>query len=237
MDWLLNTPIAHRGLHDNITVPENSLEAFRRSVDAGYPVELDVRLLRDGYICVFHDLYLSRMTGEKGSVLKKTSREIKNIMLLGTDQHIPLFSEVLNLIDGKVPILIEIKNRRGIGQLENRLLNLLSAYKGEYAVESFNPLVVRWFRDNAPAIKRGQLSGAFGALRTQGKRALLRGYLFSRLCRPDFIAYDIRYLPARRVNNFRLNGIPIIGYTAKSREEYDTASFYCDNVIFEGFTP
>jgi glycerophosphoryl diester phosphodiesterase len=73
MDWLLNTPITHRGLYDNITVPENSLEAFRRSLEAGYPIELDVRLLRDGYICVFHDIYLSRMTGEKGSILKKTS--------------------------------------------------------------------------------------------------------------------------------------------------------------------
>lgn len=237
MDWLLNTPITHRGLHDNLTVPENSLAAFRRSVEAGYPIELDVRLLRDGYICVFHDIYLSRMTGEKGSILKKTSKEIRNIKLLGTEEYIPLLSEVLKLVDGKVPLLIEIKNRRGVGQLENRLLHLLNGYKGEYAVESFNPLVVKWFRDNAPGIIRGQLSGAFGAIRTMSRRAFLRGYLFSRLCRPDFIAYDIRYLPARRVNNFRLNGIPVIGYTAKSQEEYENASYYCDNIIFEGFTP
>ncbi|MGE5354513.1 MAG: glycerophosphodiester phosphodiesterase family protein [Acidobacteriota bacterium] len=237
MDWLLNTPITHRGLHDNISVPENSMEAFRRSVEAGYPIELDVRLLKDGYICVFHDIYLSRMTGEKGSILKKTSKDIRNIRLLGTDEHIPLLSEVLNLVNGKVPLLIEVKNRRGVGQLENRLLNLLSVYKGEYAIESFNPLVVKWFRDNAPGIIRGQLSGAFGAARALSRRAFLRGHLFSRLCRPDFIAYDIRYLPAKRVNSFRLNGIPVIGYTAKSMEEYNNASFYCDNIIFEGFTP
>ncbi|MGE5401763.1 MAG: glycerophosphodiester phosphodiesterase family protein [Ignavibacteriales bacterium] len=237
MDWLLKIPISHRGLHDNISVPENSLAAFKASMAEGYPIELDVRLLADGHLAVFHDLYLSRMTSQKGSVLKKNSREVRRMRLLDTNETIPLLSEVLELVNGRVPLLIEVKNRKQVGILESRLLHMLKGYKGEYAIESFNPLSVKWFRNYAPQIIRGQLSGAFGSIRSAGRRALLRGYFFSRLSRPDFIAYDIKYLPARRVNNFRLRGIPVIGYTAKSRREFELAGKYCDNVIFEGFLP
>ncbi|MDP4195357.1 MAG: glycerophosphodiester phosphodiesterase family protein, partial [Bacteroidota bacterium] len=162
MNWLLDTPIAHRGLFDNVKIPENSLTSFQAAVDSGFPIELDVRILSDGHLVVFHDHALARMTGLKGSILKMTLKELKTIKLLDTDQGIPLLSDVLKLVNGKVPLLLEIKTRKNIGWLELKLLNMLSKYKGEYAIESFNPWSIKWFRDNAPEITRGQLSSGFG---------------------------------------------------------------------------
>lgn len=237
MQWLLKTPIAHRGLYNNITIPENSMPAFEHAVKNGYPIELDVQLLSDGHIAVFHDTYLERLTDQRGSILRKTSKVVKKIRLLDTDEKIPLFEDVLDLVKGKVPLLIEIKNRRRVGKLESRLLEILLNYKGEYAVESFNPFSVKWFRENAPRIIRGQLSGAIGTKREINNRALLRGAFFRILTRPDFIAYDIRYLPSRKVSRLRNLGFPVIGYTAKSKTSFQNALQYCDNVIFEGFNP
>jgi glycerophosphoryl diester phosphodiesterase len=237
MQWLFKTPIAHRGLHDNITVPENSLAAFESAVDKGYPIELDVQLLNDGHLAVFHDTYLSRMTNQRGTILKKNSKQIKKIKLLDTFNTIPLLDEVLQMVNGKVPLLIEIKNRKRVGKLEGKLVELLNCYNGEYAIESFNPLSVKWFRENAPDISRGQLSGAIGTGRGIKNRVLIRGAFFRIFTRPDFIAYDIRYLPSRKVSHLREIGFPVIGYTAKSKDSFNNALKYCDNIIFEGFLP
>jgi glycerophosphoryl diester phosphodiesterase len=237
MQWLFKTPIAHRGLHDNISIPENSLAAFESAVDKRYPIELDVQILSDGHLAVFHDTYLSRMTNQRGSILKKNSKQLKKIKLLDTSYTIPLFADVLKIVDGKVPLLIEIKNRKRVGKLEGKLLEMLNRYKGEYAIESFNPLSVKWFRENAPDITRGQLSGAIGTGRGIKNRVLIRGAFFRIFTRPDFIAYDIRYLPSRKVTRLREIGFPVIGYTAKSKASFNDALKYCDNVIFEGFLP
>lgn len=238
MEWLLNKPIAHRGLHDiNKGIPENSLPAFDEAAKQGYPIELDVRMIEDGTLVVFHDAHLYRMTGQRGRILQKSKKELKNLKLSDTPYHIPSLKEVLDLIGGRVPLLLEIKNRQRAGLLENHLVNCLKNYKGLYAVESFNPLSVRWFRLNAPYMKRGQLSGAIGGGKQLKKRALLRGALFYGMTKPDFIAYDIRYLPAKRVSRLKQLGYPVIGYTAKSHEEFSNALNYCTNVIFEGFIP
>ncbi|MDP4174396.1 MAG: glycerophosphodiester phosphodiesterase family protein [Bacteroidota bacterium] len=237
MNWLLDTPIAHRGLFDNVKIPENSLTSFQAAVDSGFPIELDVRILSDGHLVVFHDHALARMTGLKGSILKMTLKELKTVKLLDTDQGIPLLSDVLKLVNGKVPLLLEIKTRKNIGWLELKLLNMLSKYKGEYAIESFNPWSIKWFRDNAPEITRGQLSSGFGTRRLAIKNTLLRATFLSRLSKPDFIAFDVRYLPCRSIKNLKEKGYPIIGYTARSREEFDRAMQYCNNIIFEGFIP
>lgn len=237
MDFLLKTPITHRGLFDNKKIPENSLAAFKASVDVGYPIELDIRILHDGHLVVFHDSSLLRMTGSRGSILGITLRELKSLKLLGTNEQIPLLEDVLNLVDGKVPLLLEIKNRKNIGRLEARLLHVLKGYNGQYAIESFNPLSVKWFRLNAPEIKRGQLSSGFGAGRLPLRNTLLRATFLSRIAKPDFIAFDVRYLPASSITKLRQKGYPVIGYTARSKEEFSQAMQYCDNIIFEGFRP
>lgn len=238
LDALLNTPIAHRGLFNNSAgIPENSMLAFQMAIIKGYPIEFDVRMTHDGRLVVFHDASLRRMTGEKGTLYGLSASGLQKVRLLGTDQRIPYLEDLLDMNAGRVPLLIEVKSRRRPGRLEQKLLNMLIGYRGEYAVESFNPLSVKWFKENAPGILRGQLSGAVGGGRLLYKRALLRGALFHRLNKPDFIAYDIRYLPARSVARLREKGFPIIGYTAKSKLEYERALQYCDSVIFEGFEP
>lgn len=237
MQWLLDLPIAHRGLHNTTDLPENSLAAFEAAIEKGFPIEFDVRLINDGNLMVFHDLSLMRMTNQSGIIAKKSLSEIRDIRLLGTSEKIPKFIEVLELVNGRVPILIEVKNRKNIGRLENKLLHFLLHYKGEYAIESFNPFSVRWFRENAPGILRGQLSGAFGRGAEMQRKALLRGLFFYRMGYPDFLAYDIRYLPSRAVNKFRANGLPVIGYTAKNPVQFQHAQSYCDNIIFDSFLP
>lgn len=227
MNWLTKIPIAHRGLHDNERrIPENSMIAFESAVAAGFPVELDIQFLSDGRIAVFHDSFLSRMTHQSGSIANKTSDEVKKIRLLDTNQSIPLFEEVLELINSKVPIIIELKNRKSVGKFESQVYKILSHYKGEFAVESFNPLSMKWFKDNAPEFIRGLLSGFIG-----------RGRLFAKLSKPHFLACDIRYLPNTPISSLRSKGYPVIGYTAKSKNDYERVAEFCDNIIFEGFIP
>ena len=160
---LFTRPIAHRGLHDELT-PENSLSAFSRAVKAGFPIELDVRPIDDGSVVVFHDDGIKRMTNRDGYVCKLSKSDLAEIRLAGSDERIPYFSEVLELVDGRVPILIEIKNSNSnkSGELEQAVLDALRRYEGEYAVQSFNPYSMEFFKKNAPQIPRGQLSYVFG---------------------------------------------------------------------------
>ena len=156
--WLLTRPIAHRGLH-NEEYPENSLGAFQRCIDKNYPIELDVRLLNDNTLVVFHDDTLARMTGIDGYVSQINKEDLKNCKLNKTNFVIPTFREVLDLVDGKVPILIELKTANSsFGPLEKILTDTLTDYTGEYAVQSFNPFSVGWFTEHYPDIIRGQMS-------------------------------------------------------------------------------
>ncbi|HIT62490.1 MAG TPA: glycerophosphodiester phosphodiesterase, partial [Candidatus Caccovivens faecavium] len=136
--WLVETPIAHRGLHDKVS-PENSLSAFEKAVENGYAIELDVQLLADDTVVVFHDESLSRMTGNDGYIKFLNKEDLKVLKLGNSKEHIPTFEEVLKLVNGRTPLLIEIKNQFKVGKLEQKVIALLKDYKGEYAVQSFNP--------------------------------------------------------------------------------------------------
>ena len=142
--WLVNTYIAHKGLHDEES-PENSLSAFQKAIDKNYAIELDVRLLSDNTVVVFHDEKISRMTSGDKYVNSLTKEELKDYPLLNSKEVIPTFEEVLNLVNGQVPILIEIKNDGNVGDLEKQVLKLLKEYNGEFAVQSFNPYTIEWF--------------------------------------------------------------------------------------------
>lgn len=239
ISWLVERPIAHRGLHSgDSTCPENSLKAFEAAVDGGFPIELDVRILADGNVVVIHDANTDRTTGIDNPVSTLDATQIKRMLLQDSDEHIPLMLEVLELVRGQVPLLVEIKNQGAVGELESALYETLSAYKWEYAVQSFNPYSLKWFKVNAPSVKRGQLSTKIKrANLSLYRRFLLRNLLLNRVSCPDFIGYDVRYLPNYAVTRQRRKGLPILGWVVRSQEQYAQVSKWCDNIIFEGFEP
>ncbi|MBR6811974.1 MAG: glycerophosphodiester phosphodiesterase [Oscillospiraceae bacterium] len=233
--------VAHRGFFNNIDVPENSLEAFALAVMGGYGIELDVQLTRDNKLVVFHDEELERMCGSKGKLWQKNYDEIKNLRLLGTEHTIPLLCDVLSLVDGKVPLIVEIKSEGRYIECSRLTNELLKTYKGEFCIESFHPLVVRWFKKHSPHIIRGQLStdhikdGERGS--TVG-RFLLSNLVFNFLSKPDFIAFNHLH---KRMFSFRLCKklyAPVtVAWTIKSEEQLRNAKDSFEVFIFDSFVP
>lgn len=237
MSWITTKPIAHRGLH-NDEFPENSLGAFKNAIENGYAIELDVHLSLDGEIVVFHDDNFLRMTGFDGLVEETLSSKIDELVLNNTRDRVPKFCEVLDIVDAKVPILIEIKNKHLVGPLEKSLCTLLQNYSGEYAVQSFNPNSLKWFRDNFPSAIRGQLSGDFKNEALEWyKKFVLRYLLMNWASRPDFIAYDIDLLPCWAVTRLKNKGMPVLAWTTDSAAKQNKATQYADNIIFKGILP
>lgn len=234
--WLVEMPIAHRGLHDKNT-PENSLAAFSKAIEKGFAIELDVQLLADETVVVFHDNSLSRMTGNDGYIKFLNKNDLKVLKLKGTKEYIPTFEEVLKLVDGRTPLLIEIKNTQKVGKLEQKIIDLLKNYNGEFAVQSFNPFSLQYFKNHAPNILRGQLSGSFkGEKLAWFKKILLKRLAFNKnVSHPNFISYEYTALPNRYVKKYK--DIPLLAWTLRSKEEYLKVVKYCDNIIFENFVP
>lgn len=232
---------AHRGLHDNASnAPENSLRAFQKAVDAGFGIEIDVQLSKDQVPVVFHDNTLKRVCGAEGKVRDFTCDELQQFRLYGTDQRIPKFEEALKLVDGRVPLIVELKIDSTDLALCPIADGLLSAYKGTYCIESFNPLAVRWYRKNRREIIRGQLSDAFIK---EGEYTgllyfLLQNLLFNWLAKPDFIAYNRKYPKMlSRLLCRKLFGNMAAAWTVKSREQLEEARKYFDIYIFDSFLP
>jgi glycerophosphoryl diester phosphodiesterase len=235
--FIVNKLYAHRGLHNKEAgIPENSLLAFEKAMEQGYGIELDVQSLEDFTPVVFHDTRLSRMTGKDGYINNLKKEDLKNYPLLNSNQTIPTLQEALAFIDGKVPVLIEVKNRFRAGNLENKLLEVLKNYKGDIAVVSFNPYVLSWFKHNAPHIYRGQISSFFDERKLSPIRKIfVKRLKLTRLSSPHFISYDAENLPNRFVKRFK--HLPLLAWTVRSQEDYLRVIQYCDNVIFEGFIP
>lgn len=229
---------AHRGLYDNLHgVPENSLPAFRAAAEKGYGVELDVQLSSDGQVVVFHDDTLDRVCGVHGNVIDYSLADLRRMKLLDTEETIPLFTEVLDMLSqGAGPVIVELKSGKRNGELCEKTRELLRAYPGVYCVESFDPGIVNWFRKNAPEIIRGQLAmpAEYYAAGTNPLLArLLAGCRFSFLNRPDFIAYRVGFRPDC-VLRMRRKGILLICWTS---HDYEKDAKENDGVIFESCTP
>lgn len=236
--WIRDRPIAHRGLHDEHGCPENSIAAFERGLAAGYPLELDVHMLTDGTLAVFHDDDLHRMTGVGGQITARDWAYVRKLKLGGTDESIPLLRDVLELVDGRAPLLIEIKNRFKVGVLEHALYRELQSYSGEIAVQSFNPFSIAWFRRNAPHIARGQLSTDFWGTQLAGyKKMVLRHMALHPWAKPSFIGYDLRCLPYWAPTLFRRRGLALLAWTVRSQEDVTRAESVADNYIFERVRP
>lgn len=232
---------AHRGLHDNKTaLPENSLPAFVNAVAHDYGIELDVQPTKDGKLVVFHDETLERVCGQKGKVSEYAYDELREFRLLDTDEKIPTFAEVLGVVDGKVPLIVEMKMYATDPKVCELLDKELSAYGGDFCVESFNPLAVRWYKKNRPDVVRGQLSSALNK-ESDKKDAvffLVEHLLTNIITRPDFIAYNHKFKDrvSRKIcrSIFRCFGVT---WTVKTQEELECVKNDFDIFIFEGFIP
>lgn len=184
---------AHRGLHSkDKSIPENSLSAFSLAVEKGYGIELDVILSKDGEVMVFHDDTLERICGVSGIVEEHTLKELKKMKLCNTEEEIPTFQEVLNIVNGKVPIIIEIKSGKRNKELSEKVLKIVKDYTGTYCIESFNPFIVSWFRKNEPQIMRGQLVMESKEYENVPKWMgfVMSNALANVISRPNFIAYS-----------------------------------------------
>lgn len=200
-DRFMKIRYAHRGLHGEER-PENSLSAFSAAAERGYGIELDVHLTLDHSLAVIHDSSLERTAGDKRKIEELTRADIKNIKLTGSGERIPTFREVLQLVDGRVPLLIELKTDKNVKTLCSTLMYELRDYKGAYCIESFDPRVLMWFKKKAPEVVRGQLSQNFlkkGENLSLPLRLILSLLTLNIASQPDFVAF--KYSDRRFVSN------------------------------------
>ena len=220
--------ITHRGIHDNINIYENTLEAFKLSIKKGYAIELDVRMTKDKQIVVFHDNNTKRLTKKDLIVEENTYQELNNQNIL----HLPLLTEVLELVKGKVPLLIEIKPTKKDCELATNLMTILNNYEGKYAIQSFNPKVLYWFKRNYPNVLRGQLSMKYTKHKISSiKKYILSKMLFNKITKPNFISYKYNELNIEQIKKYKKQNIYVIGWTITNEKEYNHYKKYYDNLI------
>lgn len=219
--FLTKNLIAHRGLHDSLN-PENSIGAFKKALAKNYIIELDVHATKDKQVIVFHDDNVKRMTGANKMVKDCTYAELLQLKLGNSNYTIPLLKEVLALVDGRVPIIIELKFDNKIRVLEKEIVKILDSYQGLFAVKSFRARSVLWFALNRKDYVRGQLY-------------MDNTYLFfNYFTRPDFISYNIKFLPNKKITKLKKRKL-LLGWTVKNKKDYDRLKNYCDNLICEDF--
>ncbi|MCR4903727.1 MAG: glycerophosphodiester phosphodiesterase [Butyrivibrio sp.] len=253
---------AHRGLFDNNSdAPENSMLAFQKAVNAGYGIELDIQLSKDGIPVIFHDFTLARVArypkgeepedavrnedgslGVKGKVEDYTFEELQRFHLFNSEEKIPTFESFLKMVDGKVPLIVELKIEKFDLSLCPKADALLREYKGVYCIESFNPLGIRWYKQNHNEIMRGQLSDWFFRDDPNLYRGLLYFMLtnlfFNFYTRPDFVAYNHKFFmnPSRCICHVFYRNLAA-AWTIKSQEELEKARKHFDIYIFDSFIP
>lgn len=239
----LTRPIAHRGLHAP-GVPENSLAAAQAAIEAGYGIELDIQPARDGTPLVFHDHDLRRLTGAEGLVSGLDPQALAGLRLLGTDQPVPTLRQFLDLVDGRVPLLIEIKDQdmglgRNIGRLHDAVAQALQGYGGTVAVMSFNPHVVEAFHRIAPHVPVGLTTCGFDADDWPGipeeRRSHLAGISDFDSSGACFVSHDKRDLANPRLDALKAQGVPVLCWTIRSPAEEALARRVADNITFEGY--
>lgn len=240
MEALKNTYIAHRGFHNGKDIPENSIAAFENAINHGFGIELDVQLTKDNKLVVFHDGNIKRVCGTSKKVNSLSYTDLCSYKLLDTDYVVPLMKDVLELVDGKVPLLIEIKSHGNFIDTCKILARMLDSYKGEYAIQSFNPAVVRWFRKNRPDTIRGILASDYLHVKnkTLTQKLLVSNLLFNAYCKPDFISYNHEYSKKTALRICRsLFKCNTACWTIRSNEALDSMKDEFDIFIFELFNP
>ena len=228
---------AHRGLHDgNHQVFENSMKAFALAVEHGYGMEMDLQTTRDGKVVIHHDLNTRRVCGTDAEI---EQTDYADLSLLPDGTPLPLFEDLLKLVSGKTPLIIELKFHKQYLRTVNAALALLKDYQGDYCLESFHPAIVQTLRKQAPQLLRGQLSsGRLGSEIKPRTAFMLKHLLLNFLSRPHFIAYGFDHdgTPSLWLNRVLFKPL-LVAWTIRSQEDLDAARKRYDAIIFEGFTP
>jgi glycerophosphoryl diester phosphodiesterase len=239
--WLASRPIAHRGLHDE-KLPENSLGAFKKAAASGFAIELDVHCSEDGKVVVIHDFNTSRMTGRDLEVKEQPLKKLQSLNLAGSNYKIPSLRQVLELINGRVPIVIEIKPNIPAKLIGPAVLAELEDYRGKFAVKSFDPRIVGWFQCRAPEIPRGLIAATDKFYRFYHINWPVRMFLLSTvsvlLCRPDFLSYQFEGLPNKLIKFWQQRlKVPLLVWPVCSAQDYKKIQSIGATSVFENFIP
>ena len=241
----LRRPVAHRGLHGP-GVPENSLAAFRAAVAAGYGIECDIQQGAAGPPVAFHDDDLHRLTGRDGPIRACAADELARLRLLGSDQPVPTLRQMLDEVAGRAPLLIEIKDQDGalgadVGDLQDRVAEVLQGYAGPVAVMSFNPETAARFHAAAPGVAVGLTTCGFHADDWPGvaapDRARLAGIEDFARSGASFVSHQFRDLQNPAVQRLKAQGVPVLCWTIRSAQDEAVARLDADNITFEGYAP
>lgn len=238
IEWLNNTKFAHRGLYSqDQSIPENSLKAFSEAIKNNYGIELDISVTKDNQLVVFHDDNLLRMTGVNKRVSECSLEQLKELKLNNTDQEIPTFREALELINGRTPVLIELKVRSDsdIDMLCELVKAELENYNGDFSIQSFNALILNKIKTCMPNAIRGQISTKFNS----GKKSkIVAEYLLLNfLSRPHYIAYNWQYQNNISLNILKKLGIKTVAWTINSEESLNASKDNFDAIVFEHCDP
>ena len=236
IEWLNDIKIAHRGLHNvNKGIPENSIIAFEKALKENIAIELDVHMLKDNTFVVFHDDNLKRCCNLDKNIKDLTIKDIKDIKLFNTDYKIPTLSDALDFIDGKVPIVIEVKTDVKAQIICPNLIKILENYKGKYTIKSFDPRMCLWLKKHAPEIIRGLLITDFKKSKKLNilKKIFISCMLFIPYYNPDFLSISLSMLKTKRVKKARKNGYLVLGWTFRYKSDYIKYAHYCDSYIYE----
>ncbi len=243
LGWLTARPIAHRGYHDRAAGRiENTLPAAEAAIAHDFAIECDLQVTADGRVVVFHDDALDRLTEAAGPVATRTLAELRTIRLTDTDAGIPTLEELLDLVDGRVPLVIELKSQwDGNRRLERAVAPILTDYSGPAAVMSFDPMSMVAMRRLAPALPRGMTADDFPWTEAEPlpwpRRFALRHLFGAAVVWPHFVSFDIDALPASAPLTLRHVGIPLICWTVRTPESWAKALAWTDQITFEGFDP
>lgn len=237
-ELLFAPPVAHRGLWRPDGAPENSLAAFQAAAAAGYGIELDVQLSADGEAMVFHDGKLERMTGAPGKLSERTTAELADLRLAGTDERIPTLAETLALVGRRSMVHIELKTPYGaVGPLEQRVHEIIIDHAGPLCVIGFNPYSHQWFAERHPDVLRGLDSYSYKdapGMSPEQRKSFARLEQVA-IARPHFLALGLDMLPSPLAAEHRARGMPIVAWTVRDPAQWDAIKDGCDNLIFEGF--
>lgn len=235
LSWLYDIKIAHRGLHDiEKGIPENTIIAFEKAIERKVAIELDVHMLKDNNIVVFHDDNLKRACKIDKKVKDLTLKDIKNLRLFNTNHKIPTLVDTLDYIDSRVPIILEVKTDIKAKIICPNLISILDRYKGKMAIKSFDPNICIWLKKNAPKYIRGLLVTDFNNEKKHKylKKLLLSSLIIMPICRPDFLSVDKEMLRRKKIRKARLKK-PILGWTFKSHFDLLKYENLCDSYICE----